>query len=138
MSTQPDLVHTTIRVDPQGEMDAEQLDRLTRDLRGEMLDWGVESASFVREGPAPAGSKGIEAAIMGEFGATFAVGAGVKIVEYLVEWVMRHRGLARLSVDVGDQTLLLEYKPRGISPEQLEKLVQALSHESEKTQSKQG
>ncbi len=138
MPNESDLVHATIRIDPQDEMDAEQLDRLTRDLRGEMLDWGVESADLVRTGSAPGGSKTIEvAALVGELSAGFVMGAAVNVLEYLYEWVMRQRGLARLRVNVGDQTFFLEYKPRGISPDQLEQLVQALSKESGKTESKQ-
>ena len=45
--------------------DAETIDRLTGDLRVELLELDVDSVSRVSDGSAPAGSKGLELAAVG-------------------------------------------------------------------------
>ncbi len=128
MPSETRLVEARIQIDPQEEMDAEQLDGLTRELREELQESGVASAEMARGGRAPAGSKGLmmEEAI-GHVTATMLVTVVMELLEHLTEWVMRKRGLARLSVSIGNQTVFLEYSPSTMSQEDMKRLVRELS-----------
>lgn len=90
--------------------DAEAVDRLTGDLRLELLELDVDSVSPVSAGPAPEGSKGVDLAAVGEL--LVQVKDHLPLVTAVVgavrAWLMRGTSPGRaLKVTVDGRTLEL-------------------------------
>ncbi|MDZ7344812.1 MAG: hypothetical protein ONA90_09915 [candidate division KSB1 bacterium] len=110
------------------EADQEELDRITRDLRAEIEDLDVDSVKPVKGGPAPAGTKVVDWAQIGQLAVTLAP----TIVPHLFELLKRRSARKpntplKLKVMVGDRALEAEYDPATISPEQVRQLTESLT-----------
>ena len=65
MSSEPKITDLVLQIDTGEDADADELDRLTRQLRDEIWELDVESAELVKAGPAPEGTKAVEAMTLG-------------------------------------------------------------------------
>ena len=83
MSSETEAVQFTMQIGAGEDADAEELDRLTRQLRGELQDLGVESAELVKGGPAPGGSKSVEAVTAGAIAVAVLPTFLPKLVEFI-------------------------------------------------------
>ena len=123
----PLLSYYTIRLQGE-EIDPERLDRLTRQLRSELLDLEVESADFVQEDQLPEGAKAAEAITLGALAVAVLPNFLPKLVEYLQSWALRGEGRKiKVKSQVGDRSIELEYMPQAMSQEELKTLVETLT-----------
>jgi hypothetical protein len=110
------------------EADVDELDRLSRQLRHELEDLDVGEVSFVEESGIPAGAKSAEAVTWGALAITVLPAVLPKVVEFLQSWVMRaEERKVKIKTVSGDQTIEIEYPTKGVSAQDLEKLVKAMT-----------
>jgi hypothetical protein len=110
------------------ELDADQLDRLTRQLRSELLDLDTESVDLVKSETPPAGTKSAEAVTAGTLAVAILPAFLPKLLEYLQSWTMREeQRKVKVKSQVGDRSIELEYSPNALSQEELKELVTTLT-----------
>ena len=108
--------------------DDEQLDQLTRQLRQELLDIGVESAEYVHQGKAPEGSKaGLDPVVMG----TLLVAVGpiimTKLLEFLQSWAMRREGrTVKLNIQAADGASVQVEVPQTMSQAEIKRWLETV------------
>jgi hypothetical protein len=102
------------------EGDAEELERLTRQLRGQLEELDVQAVEPIAGGPAPEGTKAVDWILVGGLLVRLGPAALSGVVRIVHEWVARD---ARRSVTIraGDRELTL----KAATAEQQEKLVEA-------------
>jgi hypothetical protein len=95
-------------LEPEPGADAEEADRLSRQLRGELRALDVDDVRSVPAGPAPAGAKGDAASVM-EWLVTLSAGGGVfaTVVATLKEWLGRRGQAHRITVTIDEDTIEL-------------------------------
>ena len=109
------VINTTL------DTDDRELDRLTRQLRREILELDVENVALVESEEAPAGAKG-DAITLGALLITTAASGSLfpSLFDLLKSWLMRH-GLRSVTLEIdGDK---LEVK--GISAREQQELIDA-------------
>jgi hypothetical protein len=134
------LIYWRIRVPPEGkpisltlnidaaDADAEELDRLTRNLRAEIRELDIESVELVREDRLPKGAKSAEAVTLGALAVAVLPGVVPKLVELLQAWSTRGASRAvKVKTQVGDRSLEVEYSPATMSQAELRSLVDMLT-----------
>jgi hypothetical protein len=120
-----------------GDIDTDMLDRLTRSLRGELLELGVNSAEVVASGDVPEGAKSPEAVTWGALAVAVVPTFLPKLVEYLQSWSMRGENRrVRIKTQVGDRSVEVEYSPSALSQEELTRLVDKLADSLAKADNK--
>lgn len=117
-----------LTVDLGDEVDPDELDRQTRQLREELLEVQVESVDFVKTAGPPEGTKSAEAVTLGALTLAVLPGLIPKLVEYLQSWTMRaDNRKVKVKTQVGDRSIELEYSPANLSPEELDNLINTLT-----------
>ena len=117
-----------LTIDAGGDMDADQLDRLTRQLRNELLDLDTESVDLVKSEAAPEGTKSAEAVTAGALAVAILPSFLPKLIEYLQSWTMRgEERKVKVKSQIGDRSIELEYSPNALSQEELKELVTTLT-----------
>jgi hypothetical protein len=110
------------------DADVDELDQLSRQLRTELEDLDVGEVSLVEQGEIPAGAKSAEAVTWGALAITVLPALLPKLVEFLQSWVMRaEERKVKIKTVTGDQTVELEYPTKGVSAQDLERLVKAMT-----------
>jgi hypothetical protein len=136
MPVEANVVHFAVKVDAGDEADAEQVDRLKRELGSEIRELGAESVAFPTGTPAPEGSKGFviplpflpfplpvpDPVVVG-----IAEGLSVKLIELLIEWVKRQQPPLKLVIPLVGKTFTLGDELRKMPPEAETKLVREIS-----------
>jgi hypothetical protein len=123
----PTLKHYTIHLQDE-EMDLERLDRVTRQLRGELLDLDVEAVDFVQEEKLPEGTKAADAVTLGALAVTVLPNFLPRLVEFLQAWTLRGEGRkVKVKSQVGDRSIELEYTPEALSQGELKTLLETLT-----------
>jgi hypothetical protein len=99
--------------------DAEELERLTRQLRGQLEELDVEAVEPISGGPAREGSKAIDWIVVGGLAVRYGPAGFSAVVRTVRAWVARD---ARRSVTIrrGDRELVLT----AATAEQQERLVE--------------
>ncbi len=111
-----------------GDIDTDALDALTRQLRGELLELGVDAAEVVASGEVPEGVKSPEAVTWGALAVAVMPSFLPKLVEYLQSWSMRGENRrVRIKTQVGDRSVEVEYAPSALSQDELARLVDKLT-----------
>ena len=111
-----------LNIDAGPEADAEELEQLTRQLRGELTELDVETVNLVRAGAAPRGAKVGDPITWGALLVTLTASGGVitTLIGALQPWLTRHeRRSVTLEID-GDKL-----EVTGISSEEQQRLVNA-------------
>ena len=117
-----------LNIDAGEDMGADELDYLTRQLQSELDDLDVGTIDLVKEEDIPAGTKTIEAVTLGTLALTVLPTFLPKLVEFLQSWVLRAEDRkVKIKTQVGDQSIELEYNPKGVSPEDLKILVETMT-----------
>ncbi|WP_448623721.1 effector-associated constant component EACC1 [Geodermatophilus sp. URMC 64] len=93
---------------PEPGADAEEADRLSRQLRTELRELDVDDVRTVSDGAAPPGAKG-DAASIGEWLLTLSAGGGVftTVVATLRDWLGRRAGAHRIKLTIDEDTIEL-------------------------------
>lgn len=108
--------------------DRAELDELTRQLRAELQDLNVDSVDQVPAGAAPAGTKAVDFAVVGQMMVTLAPAVVPPVFELLKSWVERKPSTpVKVKVKVGKRTAQIEYDPTKTSAKDLEALIKALN-----------
>jgi hypothetical protein len=89
MTNEEQLSQFTLHIESPGA-GAEELEELTRQLRGEILETSVEQVDFVPGAPAPEGAKGALAAAHGELAVSLKPGGLPDFLGLLRDWLTRH------------------------------------------------
>ena len=119
--------HLTLQINA-GEIDPESLDRLTRQLRSELLDLEIESIDFIQQDQLPEGAKAADAVTLGALAVAVLPNFLPKLLEYLQSWALRGEGRkVRVKSQIGDRCIELEYMPQAMSQQELKTLVQTLT-----------
>jgi hypothetical protein len=103
------------------EADQEELERLTQQLRRELLELDVETVERPKEGKPPAGAKGIELSAIGSLLVETAtssalLGAVVKVIQ---SWVAARRGRS-VKIALGDDFIEVS----GVSSDDQRRLIE--------------
>ena len=110
------------------ESDPNRQDNLTRILREELYDLGVDSAEMISAGEAPTGSKSADAITIGALAVAVLPTFLPRLVEYLQSWCLRAENRkVRIKTQVGDRSVEVEYAPSALSQEELTQLVSRLT-----------
>lgn len=111
-----------------GDIDTDRLDVLTRGLRDELLELGVDTAEVVTSDVAERGPKSPEAVTWGALAVAVVPAFLPKLVEYLHSWSMRGENRrVRIKTQVGDRSVEVEYSPAALSQDELTQLVEKLT-----------
>lgn len=117
-----------VTIDAGQEVDADRLDRLTRQLRSELLDLDTESVELVKSEETPAGTKSADFVTAGALAVTILPTFLPKLIKYLQSWSMRgEERKVNVKTTIGDRSIELEYSPNTISQEELKELVSTLT-----------
>ncbi len=111
-----------LNIDAGPEADAEELEQLTRQLRGELTELDVETVNLVRAGEAPRGAKAGDPITWGALLVALTASGGVltTLIGALQSWLTRHeRRSVTLEID-GDKL-----EVTGISSEEQQRLTNA-------------
>ena len=112
--------------------DSVELDELTRQLRSEVQELDIESVHEVSEGVAPAGTKGVDMAAIGQMAISLAPSLIPPLFDLLKSWVERKPSTpVKVTVKVGRKTAQIEYDPTKTSAKDLDVLIKTL-HKSMK------
>jgi hypothetical protein len=97
-----------LALEPEPGADAEEADRLSRQLRGELRELDVDDVRSVPGGAAPPGAKGDAASVM-EWLVTLSAGGGVfaTVVATLKDWLGRRGEAHRIRLTIDDDTIEL-------------------------------
>jgi hypothetical protein len=104
------------------DADAEELDRLARQLRDEIRELEVEAVELARGGPAPEGSKSPEIVIAGALAITLLPAALAPLTALIGNWAERLRIANRpltIKLSFGDKLAEVEYDPATTDVHQL-------------------
>jgi hypothetical protein len=110
----------TLAIEGAPDSDAEELARLTGQLRSQLLELDVERVDLVRGGQAPPGSKVADPITIGAIIITLAPTVIQAVIGLVQNWHKDHP-VSSVKVTLGDDSLELS----NASPEQLEQLAQA-------------
>ena len=109
------------------QVDDEELDQLTRRLRDEIADLGVEQVKLAPGGTLPAGAKGEPITIGSLIVSLASAGVFTGLIDLLKSWV--HRGEGRtvtVKAKVRGQELEMSYNPSGMSPKEMSRFASTI------------
>lgn len=111
-----------VTLDAEPDTDADDLERLTQQLRNELSELDVQ-ADFVTGGPAPTNAKAGEVIEWGTLLLTLAASGGVitTLINALQAWLTNRNQLATITIEIGGEKLQITGNP---SPEQ-QRLIEA-------------
>jgi len=129
MSTNDETLHLVLEVGNDSDGDVEEVDRLTRRLRREILDQEVESAELVTTGEIPAGARAGEAIAIGSLLVTLLPSVLPNLIDLLGGWLKRDASrTVKIKLQRGETSVDVELDPRSCSTEELQGLVDTLGH----------
>ncbi len=111
----------------QDEVDDEELELLTRQLRDEIYELGIATAKLARDTELPPAAKGDPIAVGGIVIDLASAGVFTGLVELLKSWALRREGrTVTLKARVGEREVELAYSPAETSPEEMTRFVNTL------------
>jgi hypothetical protein len=117
-----------LQVDPQSDMDPEELDQIVRHLRRDLSELEVESVEPVKGGPVPAGAKGVEVLTLGSLAVVLLPAMLPRLIEFLQDWLMRGSNRSvKLKLQVQGNSVEVEYSPGVTSSSDIDQLVGKLT-----------
>lgn len=127
MPGDPNATRLTIEVDAGGDALPEDVDALTRRLRSEIQDFGVEDVTLKTTTAVPAGTKSVEAVTVGALAITLLPQVLPKFIEFLQAWSLRSKDrTVKIKASVGDRSVDIEY-PEGASEVAVQELIQRMT-----------
>lgn len=126
MPGNPHATSLTLTVDCGNDTVAEDIDALTRRLRDEIEDFGVESVALQKTA-APSGTKTMEAVTIGALAVTILPQVLPRLIEFLQAWSLRTKDrTVKIKASVGDRSVDIEY-PQGASEAAVQDLIQKMT-----------
>jgi hypothetical protein len=126
MIADPNPTTITLALDAGHDTLAEDLDALTRQLRDEIQEFGVESVRL-QTTTAPSGTKSMEAVTLGALAVTILPTALPRLIEFLQAWALRTKDrTVKIKASVGDRSVDVEY-PAGASETVVRELIQRMT-----------
>lgn len=123
----PRATNLTIVVDGGRDALPEDIDALTRRLRSEIQDLGVENVALSAAGTTPSGTKSVEAVTIGALAVTILPPMLPRLIEFLQAWSLRGKDrTVKIKASVGDRSVDIEY-PEGASEESVQELIQKMT-----------
>ena len=108
----------------QDQVDNEELDRLTRQMRNEIAELDVEMVKLAQGEALPSGAKGDPITIGTIVVALASAGVFTALIELLKSWALRREGRTiTLKVRDGEREMELAYSPADTSPEEMARFV---------------
>lgn len=97
-------------IESEPDLDTDELDRLVRQLRAELVNLDVESVTSVASEYPPTGAKGADAVSLGALLVTLSATGGVLpvLIETARDWLARRAQARRISVTIDGDTIVLE------------------------------
>jgi hypothetical protein len=127
MPGDPSTTRLTIEVDAGGDALPEDVDALTRRLRSEIQDFGVEEVTLKTTTAVPAGTKSVEAVTVGALAITLLPQVLPRLIEFLQAWSLRGKDrMVKIKASVGDRSVDIEY-PEGASEVAVQELIQKMT-----------
>ena len=127
MPADPSATSLTIVVNAGSDALAEDVDALTRRLRAEIQDFGVETVTLQPAAAAPSGTKSVEAVTLGALAVTILPQALPRLIEFLQAWSLRTKDrTVKIKASVGDRSVDIEY-PEGASEAAVQDLIQKMT-----------
>ena len=127
MSGDPHATSLTIVVDAGTDALAEDVDALTRRLRTELQDFGVEHVTLQTGTATPSGTKSVEAVTLGALAVTILPQLLPRLIEFLQAWSLRTKDrTVKIKATVGDRSVDIEY-PEGVSEAAVQDLVEKMT-----------
>ena len=127
MPGDPNATRLTIEVDAGGDALPEDVDALTRRLRSEIQDFGVEDVTLKTTTAVPAGTKSVEAVTVGALAVTLLPQVLPRLIEFLQAWSLRSKDrTVKIKASVGDRSVDIEY-PEGASEVAVQELIQKMT-----------
>jgi len=109
------------------QADQTKTDRVTRQLRSELLNLDVDSVEILREGDAPPGTmSAAEAITLGALAVIILPSVIPALIEYLKVWRLRNTGCIRIKGKIGEKEIEIEV-PETTTKEQLKELIVTLT-----------
>jgi hypothetical protein len=126
--TSPETSELRLLLELETGADEDELDLLTRELRRELIDQGVDYFEAVSGEPIPQGAKAVDPITIGALALAVTPVLLPKLIEFLNSWTMRAENRKiKIKTQVGDRSIELEYSPSAISEEELMKLTSRLT-----------
>jgi hypothetical protein len=126
MTIQPS-VEVIVRISPDEQVGAEELNHLAQQLNAEILQLDVDAVEPVISGASPTGTKSGEMIQVGQLMVTLAPTLVGPLFELLKSWTARRKAVpVKLKLKVGRKTADLEYDPTTTSAAQLNALIRGL------------
>ena len=117
----------TLIVDAGREALAEDVDALTRCLRTEIQELGVEAVTLETTDTVPSGTKSVEAVTLGALAVTVLPQVLPRLIEFLQAWSLRRKDrTVKIKASVGDRSVDIEY-PEGASELAVQALIQKMT-----------
>ena len=127
MPGDPNTTRLTIEVDAGGDALPEDVDALTRRLRSEIQDFGVEDVTLKTTTAVPAGTKSVEAVTVGALAITLLPQLLPRLIEFLQAWSLRGKDrMVKIKASVGDRSVDIEYS-EGASEVAVQELIQRMT-----------
>ena len=97
-------------MEPEPDVDPDEVDRSVRQLRAELENLDVESVAPVTSENAPPGAKGVDPFTLGALLITLTTAGGVvtTLIEVARDWLARHAAARRISVTIDGDTVVVE------------------------------
>lgn len=118
-------IQLTVTLAAEPDTDAEDLERLTRQLRDELSELDVQ-ANFVTGGPAPANTKAGEVIEWGTLLLTLAASGGVitTLINAIQTWLTNRNQPAAVTVEMGGDKLQITGNPT----DEQQRIIEAFLH----------
>ncbi len=129
MSLDVNMATLTLSIDTQDDVDADELNRLTGQLRAELEDLDVESVGFMRDRAVPEGAKVLDPVTLGTLIVVVLPTVLPKVMEFIQAWTLRDEGhTVKIKVQRGDRSIEVEY-PKAMTPEEAKKHIDLVMDE---------
>jgi hypothetical protein len=109
------------------DVDEDELERLTLQLREEIAELDVESVGLVPGAEAPRGAKGDPITIGSLIVSLASAGVFTGLIELVKAWALRREGrTVTFKAKLPDREVDLTYSPAGTSPEEMSRFANAI------------
>jgi hypothetical protein len=123
----------------QDQVDDEELDRLTRQMRDEIDELDVEAVELAPGTELPPGAKGDPITIGSIVVALASAGVFTALIELLKSWALRREGRTiTVKAKVGEREVEMSYSPTETSPEEMTRFANTILGMLEKGSSTAG
>jgi len=116
-----------LHLDMGENLDLDQIDSLTRQLKNEIIEQGIDNVEIATEDEVPPGIISADAVTWGVLAVSVLPNVLPKLIEFLQSWTMRGESRKiKVRSQISDHSIELEYSPTNISNKELKELISVL------------